>query len=230
MTPYSIGINKSNKEPIYRHNIETVWCLDSLVRDSVNYAEIEFNYTASGGEAYIYIGNLLYEKISYWEDQSLMENFRSIKYNKKTSQSIYSEYAVDNVSITAIDTGSDIALNNEKQSDIEKPKSTPKKDTIHAHTYYFGFNENKSAADISKVLSDLKIDDKISSVIIIGHTDSIGTNEYNQILSKSRALFISELIKQQIEIPIFIKGMGSSKMVSRESNSLNRRVEVYYIY
>ncbi|MEX0813779.1 MAG: OmpA family protein [Chitinophagales bacterium] len=233
MTPYSIGINKSNKEPIYRHNIEPVWCLGSVLRDSVVYNEIEFNYTGTGDEQYIYIGNLLYEKTSYWKEQNLKENFHPIKNskkNKRTSQNINSIYAIDRISIRAIDTSSNIALKMKQQPDFEEPNSPHKLDTVHAYTYYFDFNEDKSNADISKILSYLKNDNEISSVLIIGHTDSIGTNEYNQILSKNRALFISELIKQQIEIPISIKGMAYSKMLSRENNSLNRRVEIYYTY
>ena len=80
-----------------------------------------------------------------------------------------------------------------------------------------------------------KIKAKGASVVdidIIGHTDSIGTEEYNQGLSERRATSVRDFLAQQ--------GIGGQRMVavgygltrpvadnsSREGRARNRRVEI----
>lgn len=71
---------------------------------------------------------------------------------------------------------------------------------------------------------------------IVGHTDSIGSRAYNQMLSKRRAETVAQwLITHNYAQPGWIKivGAGESEPVAsnatKEGRELNRRVEVYEV-
>lgn len=67
---------------------------------------------------------------------------------------------------------------------------------------------------------------------IEGHTDSIGTDEFNQVLSEQRALAVRDYLAQQGVPPASItaKGLGKSMPVAdnstAEGRQKNRRVEL----
>ncbi|MFW6323773.1 MAG: OmpA family protein [Desulfovibrionales bacterium] len=69
-------------------------------------------------------------------------------------------------------------------------------------------------------------------VDILGHTDSTGSEAYNQALSERRAESVSAYLKAQGTLParILTKGFGESRPVATnntvEGRSLNRRVEI----
>lgn len=79
-----------------------------------------------------------------------------------------------------------------------------------------------------KALSSLK------SVNIVGHTDSTGTEEYNQALSERRAASIKNyLIEQGVDANIITtSGMGESQPIATnataEGRAQNRRVEATF--
>lgn len=89
----------------------------------------------------------------------------------------------------------------------------------------------------NKTKIDLILNQKLDSIIIIGHCDSTGSLEYNQKLSEQRAnathtyiaqknpqLHVSELNGKSFLIPFKPNN-------SEENKSLNRRVElIYYVY
>ncbi|MFX3622432.1 MAG: outer membrane protein OmpA [Limnobacter sp.] len=74
----------------------------------------------------------------------------------------------------------------------------------------------------------------LNSVIAIGHTDSIGSDAYNQKLSERRAQAVKDYMvsKGVAADRIQIKGMGESQPVAdnktREGRAKNRRVEIEF--
>ena len=69
-------------------------------------------------------------------------------------------------------------------------------------------------------------------LVIIGHTDNVGTNEYNQSLSDRRATAVSTYLQNQGVIPQRVETLGKGETeprapnTSEEGRSLNRRVEI----
>ncbi len=71
------------------------------------------------------------------------------------------------------------------------------------------------------------------TVAIIGHTDSVGPEAYNQTLSERRAVAVKNALVERFNVPatkMVTQGMGESKPVAdnntAEGRSLNRRVDV----
>ena len=77
--------------------------------------------------------------------------------------------------------------------------------------------------------------DKVEVIVIIGHTDSIGKEEYNMRLSQRRVETIKAYLIER-EIPaetIYAEGKGESEPIAtnktREGRAQNRRVEMYIV-
>ena len=71
----------------------------------------------------------------------------------------------------------------------------------------------------------------ITGIIVTGHTDSRGADEYNQALSEQRAQTVAAAIQARYpDSRIDVKGMGESSPVASndtaEGRQLNRRVEI----
>ena len=72
-------------------------------------------------------------------------------------------------------------------------------------------------------------------VVVAGHTDSKGTNEYNQALSERRANSVSTyllaqgIVEARIESVGFGEGTPIADNSTAEGRSLNRRVELSLI-
>lgn len=106
---------------------------------------------------------------------------------------------------------------------------------------YFVYDKTKlitdSKPDLSKLINYLK-ENASASIILEGHTDFKGTDEYNQNLSEQRALKVkNELVAAGISSKrIDSKGYGESKPIANNTNpdgsdnpegrQKNRRVEV----
>lgn len=69
-------------------------------------------------------------------------------------------------------------------------------------------------------------------LVIIGHTDNVGTNEYNQALSQRRSSAVSAYLQNQGVVPQRMETLGKGETEPRAANtsedgrSLNRRVEI----
>jgi OOP family OmpA-OmpF porin len=116
------------------------------------------------------------------------------------------------------------------------PVPVYEKHTISA-TALFDFDkyalkpEGKEA--ITGIVNELKASkDKVIDINVVGHTDSIGTEEYNQELSVRRANAVKEfMVSEGIDPSIIdVKGMGELDPVASnstaEGRALNRRVEI----
>ena len=69
-------------------------------------------------------------------------------------------------------------------------------------------------------------------IVVAGHTDSVGSSEYNQVLSERRANSVAQYLLSRKIIPVRIETVGFgedtpiAENTSAEGKSLNRRVEL----
>lgn len=86
-------------------------------------------------------------------------------------------------------------------------------------------------AVMNNMFSQLSEYKGITGIMVVGHTDSRGSEAYNQALSEERAASVaSEITSQYPGARIEAKGMGETQPVasndSEEGRQLNRRVEI----
>ncbi|PML09485.1 OmpA family protein [Vibrio lentus] len=99
----------------------------------------------------------------------------------------------------------------------------------------FAFDSSELSTDAEKylqtILERLKNNEQ-SELTIIGHTDSVGSETYNQTLSMRRAQSVSNYFKSKLALDnrIQVKGMGESSPIADnstiEGRAMNRRVDI----
>jgi OOP family OmpA-OmpF porin len=101
---------------------------------------------------------------------------------------------------------------------------------------HFGFDKfnltHKAKQELDELASDLP-NARHYIVVVDGNTDSVGSADYNYLLSKRRADSVIEYLVTKYQIPahkIYIIGLGKDKPVAENSNTAgrakNRRVDV----
>lgn len=112
-----------------------------------------------------------------------------------------------------------------------------KEETIVVRDLHFAFDSSKvDAADSEKlngIAERLKGEAASTRLSITGHTDSVGSDAYNQKLSERRANAVANyLIDAGVpsSIIVGVQGLGESQPVAdnktREGRAENRRVEI----
>jgi OOP family OmpA-OmpF porin len=106
---------------------------------------------------------------------------------------------------------------------------------VAAFAQYFDFNSDvikqQYVANLSQVADVIKADSK-RSVTIAGHTDNVGTPEYNTALGRRRAQAVKRILEKFGVAParLKVKSYGESKPKadngSPEGRARNRRVEI----
>ncbi|MFI5112067.1 MAG: OmpA family protein [Terriglobales bacterium] len=101
---------------------------------------------------------------------------------------------------------------------------------------HFGFDRFNLTPKAKEALDELGADlpnARHYIVVVDGNTDSVGSADYNYVLSKRRADSVIEYLVTKYQIPahkIYIIGMGKDKPVAENSNTAgrakNRRVDV----
>ena len=82
-------------------------------------------------------------------------------------------------------------------------------------------------------LADVVVRYNKTSLTVVGHTDDVGTNEYNQKLSERRALSVAQYLesKRVNSMRLAISGKGETQPLATNANEggrqANRRVEIY---
>jgi OOP family OmpA-OmpF porin len=103
-------------------------------------------------------------------------------------------------------------------------------------TVPFKFNSyvlsNDAKAELDKLVSDVK-SDKRFFIAVEGYTDSTGSRQYNEELSRKRADAVVNYLVAKHDVPIYrihMVGLGKDKPAdegrTREARAKNRRVEV----
>jgi outer membrane protein OmpA-like peptidoglycan-associated protein len=111
----------------------------------------------------------------------------------------------------------------------------PKPDTLVIPDVLFRFNSSELNAKLYSSLDSLiqKIPrEEAMQLQLLGHTDNVGTDEYNQDLSRRRAMSVAEYLRKK-GLEQFIRhvaGMGEASPVTGndtpEGRRKNRRVEI----
>lgn len=116
------------------------------------------------------------------------------------------------------------------------PQPQVSKVTLEADAYFDFDKATLKPAGKTRIDSEIqKLGDvNLNSVIAIGHTDSIGTDAYNQKLSERRAQAVKDYMVSK-GVPadkISIKGMGESQPIAdnktKDGRAKNRRVEIEF--
>jgi Outer membrane protein and related peptidoglycan-associated (lipo)proteins len=88
---------------------------------------------------------------------------------------------------------------------------------------------NKNVANLSQV--------RIKKIIVVGHTDNVGSDEYNQELSQSRAEAVAQILREKFNLSkqeCEAVGYGESQPIATNNTdkgrSINRRVELKLYY
>ena len=119
---------------------------------------------------------------------------------------------------------------------VEQPVVV-KEEVIVIRDVHFMFNSAKlTAADkvrLDKVASRLKSEAPGARLSVTGHTDSVGSDAYNQTLSERRAHSVTDyLVESGVPRSSFVsvRGAGESQPVADnktdDGRSMNRRVEI----
>ncbi len=101
---------------------------------------------------------------------------------------------------------------------------------------FFDFNKSNlkpaGKASLNKLVSDLSQVQQVNYIDVVGHTDSVGSDSYNQRLSEKRSASVREYLVQQGVNPSIVRtaGQGERQPVASndtaEGRAQNRRVEI----
>ncbi len=223
--------------------------IDSANYNSSTWQRVHFIYTAKGDEQFITIGNFKRAEYKTTGHTEFENNFY---------------FFVDDVSLTPVDInehlciGSDSIKNeiyaeharhNLLESKIylarKHPPQTiplPKTITVHIDTLlipdiFFAtakYNINDKDASLLDSFCNKIKNKNIDSLIIEGHTDSVGKVAYNQKLSENRAKSVEDYVKQKTYLAdekFAIKFFASTHPIASNTTEAgrqkNRRVELY---
>lgn len=134
------------------------------------------------------------------------------------------------VSETAVESPSEqVTYATDTQIDTEVEKISFDTDTLFDFDKAALKREGRQQLDL---LASRLMDKVVQVVVVSGHTDSIGSQAYNQQLSEKRAKAVAEYLngKGISSEKIFTEGRGASQPIASNSSeagrALNRRVEI----
>jgi len=135
-------------------------------------------------------------------------------------------------------TSNSIDLRNSKDGDRKKvdielvsiKDMKSKSSSITINNIFFDFDsailKKESTSELNRLVEFVK-QNSIKKLKIIGHTDSVGTEEYNKKLSLNRAKSVKEYLGKLLsKIEISTLGKGATEPIDKEDDSKNRRVEI----
>jgi outer membrane protein OmpA-like peptidoglycan-associated protein len=235
-----------------------------IINDSINgdklkeWRNISYTFIAKGGERFLMLGNISQEaltnarkkarkndKIEYWiDDIELKATDPSIEkckeYEAIKDQVYRNDYRHPSRFIEDIEI--DTALIEKSEPVVTKPPVvvTPKTDTLIIPDVLFRFDKSdlnpKFSNRLDSFVNAIKIK-PFTKLLVAGHTDNYGTDEYNLKLSQDRANTIRNYLLQKLMInvdAIEAKGYGEAQPRATNNTSTgrqqNRRVEIIIYY
>jgi outer membrane protein OmpA-like peptidoglycan-associated protein len=116
------------------------------------------------------------------------------------------------------------------------PVKIPLTDTLRLGDVLFDFNKADLKPEAETVLGDFFTKtnlENIDSIVVQGHTDSVGTEERNQTLSQQRSTIVARwlqrlniIIPEKINTQAFGKSRPVATNTTPEGRAANRRVEI----
>lgn len=199
-----------------------------IIKDTLNWVEISGLYEANGGEVFLTIG--------------CFKRSRKLNLEGGLSRGNAAYYYVDGVSV--VEAGVDAEEPHVEPQAGLKPDAIIEEEITESlrsdgiyRLQYVTFAQNKaelfkaSTNELVFVAEFLKNNDSIK-VEVAGHTDDVGSEEYNKELSKQRAESVADfLVEQGVEATrLLIAGYGKTMPLlpneDEESRAQNRRVEI----
>lgn len=102
----------------------------------------------------------------------------------------------------------------------------------------FAFDSAELSPRAQQTVRDLaaEVDDADGTILVVGHTDSVGTDEYNQDLSERRAAAVADVLADALggDVQLTTDGRGEDEPVADEGEgdpmaaARNRRVEIVF--
>ncbi|HEF4758386.1 TPA: OmpA family protein [Pseudomonas putida] len=119
----------------------------------------------------------------------------------------------------------------------EKPAEPAPPEVITlSNDVFFGFNQSDltptAQSELDAIMGKL-LDADVVSIKVVGHTDSVGADAYNQALSERRASSVAQYLLSQGVAPnkLTSEGKGETQPVAdnetEEGRAKNRRVELH---
>lgn len=239
---------------------------DSIRGNRKRWRDVSYTFTAKGGERFLLIGNLQQQPlvnakrssrkkrtVEYWIDDIALQplqpggpvcpEYEAIKDQVYRNNARHPGRFIESVPIdSSLFPGrkDSVRVNPPVVVKPTEPKTPPKSDTLIIPDVLFHFNSSKLNPAFAARLDSLgrKIKNiRFSRLVIAGHTDDRGTEEYNITLSSDRAVTIRNYLADKFQLDRnLLETIGYGETQPRESNATaagrqqNRRVELIIFY
>jgi OOP family OmpA-OmpF porin len=228
LTLASVPVNLSHDQLIELTPALSVEKDTAVTTETGGWERARVVYKAVGDERYLILGNFYSNAVT----KSTRLPFRIGK-NSMLTHSAY--YYIDDVSVRAVDSL--------KQKVVPVGTSDFKSDAIELNRDYilkniqFEFDSyvlmRASFVELDKVIDYLKVNGQVH-VRLAGHTDFIGSEDYNTTLSRNRARSVADYFISKGVSPnrIISYGYGKTRPLvldkTDEGRKINRRVEIRF--
>ena len=246
-TPYDFLFEKQTRYKIIP-SLYGVQSKQTLNINDTNWQKLSLEYTATGQEEFMTLGNFSKKDITgatgiplenhfyvFFDDVSLTPmdpNEKICDGWQKTRDDIYSFDPRHEWLERYIKT----YMNHPPAPPVLEKTTIYKIDTLVLPDLFFEtakYDLSKSNNILLDSLCDILADKMIDSVVIEGHTDNVGTIDYNQNLSEERANLIADYLKQHLQPlrRVVSRGWASDKPIADNrtpaGRQRNRRVEIF---
>jgi outer membrane protein OmpA-like peptidoglycan-associated protein len=250
-----------------RYNFSAIKPSYTILPDSVSkgnikhWRDIAYTFTARGGERFLLLGNISQkplengkkkakkkEIIEYGiDDISLYATHptlpKCVEYEAIKDQVYRNDYRHPGKWVDDIELDSNLLPKPKKDTVVAAPPikiNPPKTDTLIIPDVLFKFDKSDLNPKFISRLDSFVLairSRKYDKLLVAGHTDNYGTDEYNMRLSQDRANTIRNYLLDKLKISkdiIEARGFGESQPrtsnVTAEGRQLNRRVEIIIFY
>ncbi len=205
----------------------------NMLSDSINWTLIKGLYLSQGGEQYITIGNFKTAEKSNYRETFVKDFYIPFKYN--------AYYYIDDIGVEPFHVNHSVCkFEDYIQYDSMKPSYVIRlKDTIILKNLLFEFDSYTQTPEVYKELYPLVVYMKSHPSVHIdlyGHTDNMGSDNYNIELSLRRALFVANFLTDKgiDSSRVHPYGFGESHPIANNKKengrAINRRVEFRLYY
>lgn len=235
---------------------------DSVSGDKKRWMQVNFTFTAKGNERFLMLGNFQHARlknakkssrkkwdVEYWIDDVALyaadasvgqcRQYEAIKDQLYRNNARHPARFVESV---PVDSSLIVVPPKKDTVKVDTPIVTvqPRTDTLIIPDVLFEFNSSQLKPAFAKRLDSLGA--KLAGInykklLIAGHTDNIGSDEYNLALSAERAITIKNYFVRRFNLHgVVIETAGYGESQPRATNTTaagrqqNRRVEIIIYY
>lgn len=227
----ALSLNRVNQAGDNALNVTPVLSVEkdtAITETTGTWEQARMEYVAQGGERYVLIGN-------FYNNQQTKVTRLPFRYGLNPMLNDKSYYFIDDVLVQRVQSpqpADPAILTQLNPESIEVNRSYTLKDIKFEFDSYV--LHPSSNDELAKVVAYLNAHPELN-IRVSGHTDFVGSDDYNLTLSRNRAKSVADfLIMRGIdEHRIVSYGFGKSRPVvtdkTEEANKLNRRVEIRFV-